>query len=50
MPCTYTAPDGGQRIGFRSADGDHRLTDEGVSAGHGLPLTVIDKPACAVRA
>ncbi|MGW5498720.1 hypothetical protein [Streptomyces olivaceoviridis] len=50
MPCTYTAPDGGQRIGSRSADGDHHLTDEGVSAGHGLPLTVTGKPACAVRA
>ncbi|MFJ8357843.1 hypothetical protein [Streptomyces sp. NPDC093984] len=47
---TYTAPDGKQRIGSRSADGDHHLTDEGPAAGHGLPLTVTGKPARAVQA
>ncbi|MFI1293932.1 hypothetical protein ACH4VM_36870 [Streptomyces sp. NPDC020792] len=47
---TYTASDGRQRIGSRSADGDHHLTDEGPAAGHGLPLTVSGKPARAVQA
>ncbi|MGW5201577.1 hypothetical protein [Streptomyces spiralis] len=47
---TYTASDGKQRIGSRSADGDHHLTDEGPAAGHGLPLTVTGKPARAVQA
>ncbi|MFF4865584.1 hypothetical protein ACWCRF_28675 [Streptomyces sp. NPDC002405] len=47
---TYTAADGKQRIGSRSADGDHHLVDEGPAAGHGLPLTVMGKPARAVQA
>ncbi|WP_257232235.1 hypothetical protein [Streptomyces sp. Rer75] len=47
---TYTASDGKQRIGSRSAVGDHHLTDEGPAAGHRLPLTVTGKPARAVQA
>ncbi|MDT0468633.1 hypothetical protein [Streptomyces gibsoniae] len=47
---TYTASDGRQRIGSRSADGDHHLSDEGPATGHGLPLTVSGKPARAVQA
>ncbi|MFC8709373.1 hypothetical protein ACFUCQ_05450 [Streptomyces sp. NPDC057197] len=47
---TYTAPGGEQRIGSRSADGDHHRRDEGPAAGHGLPLTVTGRPARAVQA
>ncbi|UXY23046.1 hypothetical protein N8I84_33355 [Streptomyces cynarae] len=47
---TYTASDGRQRIGSRSAEGDHHLTDEGPAAGHGLPLIVTGQPARAVQA
>lgn len=47
---TYTASDGRQRIGSRSAEGDHHLTDEGPATGHGLPLIVTGKPARAVQA
>ncbi|WP_399892092.1 hypothetical protein ACGH7X_32650 [Streptomyces sp. BBFR51] len=47
---TYSAPAGGQRIGSRSTEGAHRLSDEGPAAGHGLPLTVMGKPPRAVQA
>lgn len=45
---TYTAG-GKQRIGSRSVEGDHRLSDDGPATGHGLPLTVSGKPARAVQ-
>ncbi|MET9355058.1 hypothetical protein ABZY14_19035 [Streptomyces sp. NPDC006617] len=47
---TYTAKGGGQRIGSRSTEGSHDLSDEGPAAGHGLPLTVVGKPPRAVQA
>lgn len=47
---TYTDRDGRKRIGSRSTDGDHHLSDEGPAAGNDLPLTVTGKPARAVQA
>jgi hypothetical protein len=47
---TYTTPSGEQRIGSRDIEGDHRLSDEGPAAGHGLPLTVSGKPPRALQA
>ncbi|MFD6189914.1 hypothetical protein [Streptomyces sp. NPDC060275] len=47
---TYAARGGGQRIGSRSTEGSHELSDEGPAAGHGLPLTVMGKPPRAVQA
>ncbi|MEU6455627.1 hypothetical protein [Streptomyces sp. NPDC047065] len=47
---TYITADGKRRIGSRSTDGDHRLSDEGPAMGHELPLTVTGKPPRAVQA
>ncbi|MCX4400025.1 hypothetical protein OG887_44050 (plasmid) [Streptomyces sp. NBC_00053] len=47
---TYTDRSGRKRIGSRSAEGDHHLSDEGPAAGNDLPLTVTGKPARAVQA
>ncbi|MET9391170.1 hypothetical protein ABZY20_12255 [Streptomyces sp. NPDC006624] len=47
---TYTTADGERRIGSRSTEGDHRLSDEGPAIGHDLPLTVTGKPPHAVQA
>ncbi|MER7109483.1 hypothetical protein [Streptomyces sp. NPDC000229] len=47
---TYTDHDGRKRIGSRSTEGDHHLSDEGPAAGNDLPLTVTGKPARAVQA
>ncbi|MCF4135716.1 hypothetical protein L1856_00350 [Streptomyces sp. Tue 6430] len=47
---TYITPDGERRIGSRSTEGDHRLSDEGPAIGHDLPLTVTGKPPHAVQA
>jgi hypothetical protein len=47
---TYTDRDGRKRIGSRSTEGDHHLSDEGPAAGNDLPLTITGKPARAVQA
>ncbi|MEV7796737.1 hypothetical protein AB0O68_32955 [Streptomyces sp. NPDC087512] len=47
---TYITTDGERRIGSRSTEGDHRLSDEGPATGHDLPLTVTGKPPHAVQA
>ncbi|MGW0533402.1 hypothetical protein [Streptomyces sp. NPDC003032] len=47
---TYTDQDGRKRIGSRSAEGDHHLSDQGPAAGDNLPLTITGKPARAVQA
>lgn len=47
---TYITADGERRIGSRSTEGDHRLSDEGPAIGHDLPLTVTGKPPRAVQA
>ncbi|MDG4785384.1 hypothetical protein O7626_05450 [Micromonospora sp. WMMD1102] len=47
---TYTTRSGERRIGSRAVEGDHRLSDEGPAAGHGLALTVSGKPPRAVQA
>lgn len=47
---TYTTPAGEHRIGSRSVEGDHRLSDEGPATGHDLPLAVSGKPPRAVQA
>ncbi|MFC9407867.1 hypothetical protein ACFRAA_22995 [[Kitasatospora] papulosa] len=47
---TYITANGERRIGSRSTEGDHRLSDEGPATGHDLPLTVTGKPAHAVQA
>ncbi|MDT0608679.1 hypothetical protein [Streptomyces lancefieldiae] len=47
---TYITADGERRIGSRSTEGDHRLSDEGPAIGHDLPLTVTGKPPHAVQA
>ncbi|MGW0699674.1 hypothetical protein ACWD0A_10145 [Streptomyces sp. NPDC002867] len=47
---THTTAAGEHRIGSRSAEGDHRLSDEGRATGHDLPLTVSGKPPHAVQA
>ena len=47
---TYITADGERRIGSRSTEGEHRLSDEGPAIGHELPLTVTGKPPRAVQA
>jgi hypothetical protein len=47
---TYITADGERRIGSRSTEGDHRLSDEGPATGHDLPLTISGKPPHAVQA
>ncbi|MEU8353594.1 hypothetical protein, partial [Streptomyces sp. NPDC048845] len=47
---TYITADGERRIGSRTTEGDHRLSDEGPAIGHDLPLTVTGKPPRAVQA
>lgn len=47
---TYFTADGERRIGSRSTEGDHRLSDQGPATGHDLPLTVSGKPPRAVQA
>ncbi|WP_244328881.1 hypothetical protein [Streptomyces marokkonensis] len=47
---TYITADGERRIGSRSTEGGHRLSDEGPAIGHDLPLTVTGKPPRAVQA
>ncbi|MEU1436449.1 hypothetical protein ABZ438_20560 [Streptomyces sp. NPDC005786] len=47
---TYTDRGGRKRIGSRSAEGDHHLSDEGPAAGDDLPLIITGKPSRAVQA
>jgi hypothetical protein len=47
---TYTAASGEHRIGSRSTEGDHLLSDEGPAAGHDRPLVVSGKPALGIQA
>jgi hypothetical protein len=47
---TYITAEGERRIGSRSTEGDHRLSDKGPAIGHDLPLTVTGRPPRAVQA